>query len=310
MKKLMLLSCLAAGLMTACASGGKSPQADAPHFLIGFQLYSVRTDLAKDFYGTLKKVREMGYDGVEFYNEFYGHSPVEVKAICTELGLIPFSNHVPFQTMIDDLDQVIRDNTILGVQYIAFPYMDGPSRPANNPERFKETAARIAQIGAEVRKAGIQLLYHNHDFEFAKLPDGTVGHDYLFANSAPEDLQVELDVCWSDYAGFPPAELITRYAGRIPVIHLKDYFKEGDMGGDPYSLIGVSKEEAAKSGRGTFEYRPVGTGLVDIPAVIAASAASGVRWICVEQDEPRAGARDRFEGPAESAQYLKANGLL
>ena len=101
----MLLSCLAAGLMTACASGGKSPQTDAPHFLIGFQLYSVRTDLEKDFYGSLKKVREMGYDGVEFYNEFYGHSPVEVKAICTELGHIPFSNHVPFQTMIDDLDQ-------------------------------------------------------------------------------------------------------------------------------------------------------------------------------------------------------------
>jgi sugar phosphate isomerase/epimerase len=307
MKKILLMSLLAAGLLSGC--GNK--KAEVPgHFCIGFQLYSVRTELAKDFYGTLKRVSDLGYQGVEFYDEFHGHSMTEVKRMCTELGLIPFSNHVPFAKMMNNLDQVIEENTILGVQYITFPYMDTPSRPAVDPEQFKETVARIGEIGAKVRAAGFQLLYHNHDFEFAKLPDGTVGHDYIFSSNDPADLQVQLDICWADFAGHKADELIDKYAGRIPVIHIKDYFLEGEMEGDPYALIGQEDNPAAQNRRNAFEFRPLGTGMMDLPAVIAASAKSGVRWLCVEQDEPAKGVTDRFEGPAVSAAWLKENGLL
>ena len=96
---------------------------------VGVQLYSVRTDLEKDMYGTLKQIREMGYAGVEFYGEYYGNSVVQVKRWCTELGLIPFSNHVPFQQMIDDVDKVIEENTVLGVQYSFASLPASPDSP-------------------------------------------------------------------------------------------------------------------------------------------------------------------------------------
>ena len=71
-------------------------------FKIGLQLYSVREDMQKDFEGTLKKVKEMGYDGVEFAG-LYGKTAAEVKAICKEVGLVPISAHIPFVDMIKNL---------------------------------------------------------------------------------------------------------------------------------------------------------------------------------------------------------------
>ncbi len=307
MKRFLFLSLVASA--TLCGCGGPGGGGDLRIIPVGLQLYSVRTDLEQDFYGTLKKVREMGYTGVEFYGEYYGHTPVEVKAMCTELGLIPFSNHVPFQQMMDDLDRVIEENTVLGVQYIVFAYMDKPSRPGVDPEQFKATVARIGEIGAKVREAGFQLLYHNHDFEFVALPDGTVGHDYIFSANTPENVQVELDVCWSDFAGFPAPELIRKYKDRVPVVHLKDYFLSGELSGDPYALIGISSENAAQDA-GKFEFRPLGQGVMDMHAVLQAASGCGARWLCVEQDEPTAQAADRFEGPRQSAEWLRRLGLM
>lgn len=276
---------------------------------VGVQLYSVRTELEKDFYGTLKKVREMGYAGVEFYGEYYGNTPVQIKKWCTELGLIPFSNHVPFQAMIDDVDKVIEENTILGVQYIVFPYMDEASRPGIDPEQFKKTVATIGEVGAKVKEAGFQLLYHNHDFEFVKLADGSVGYDYIFSANTRSDLQNELDICWADYAGFKPAEVLAKYAGGIPVVHLKDYYLEGKLSSAPYALIGITTDNAMKDDGGWFEYRPLGMGQVDIPAAIKAAIAGNAQWLCVEQDEPCEGL-NRLEGIAKSVEYLKSLDLM
>lgn len=276
---------------------------------VGVQLYSVRTDLENDFYGTLKAVRELGYEGVEFYGEYYGNSVVQVKRWCTELGLIPFSNHVPFQQMIDDIDKVIEENTILGVQYIVFPYMDEQSRPGVDPEQFANTVAKIGEVGAKVREAGFQLLYHNHDFEFASLPDGTVGYDYIFSSNCRCNVQNELDVCWSDFAGFNPAEELVKYAGNCPVVHLKDYHVEGQLNNDPYALIGIEDDGSRKEETGVFEFRPLGDGQVDIPAVIKAAIDGGSQWLCVEQDEP-CGEATRIESIGKSVDYLRSLGLM
>lgn len=313
-----------AALLVACAGkGGKCCKKDEgccakkaeccaqfPKKLpVGVQLYSVRTDLEKDFYGTLKAIREMGYAGVEFYGEYYGNSVVQVKTWCTELGLIPFSNHVPFQQMIDDVDKVIAENTVLGVQYIVFPYMDEASRPGVNPEQFKATVKKIGEIGAKVKAAGFQLLYHNHDFEFVQLPDGSVAYDYIFSSNDRSNLQNELDVCWADYAGFKPAEVLKKYAGSIPVVHLKDYYLEGKLSKAPYALIGISTDNSMKDDGGWFEYRPLGDGQVDIPACIKAAMDGGTQWLCVEQDEPNKGLT-RLEGVAKSVGYLRSLDLM
>lgn len=308
-------------IIVSCAGNGKCGKAGncskegscccqfSKKLPVGVQLYSVRTDLEQDFYGTLRKVAEMGYAGVEFYGEYYGIPVVEVKKMCTELGLIPFSNHVPFQQMIDDVDKVIEENTVLGVQYIVFPYMDEASRPGVDPEQFKATVAKIGEVGAKVKAAGFQLLYHNHDFEFVTLEDGAVGYDYIFSSNDRSNLQNELDVCWADYAGFNPAEVLAKYAGNIPVVHCKDYYLEGKLSSAPYALIGISTDNSMKDEGGWFEYRPLGMGQVDIPAVIKASVDGGARWLCVEQDEPCEGLT-RLEGIAKSVEYLRSLDLM
>ncbi|MBQ6286563.1 MAG: sugar phosphate isomerase/epimerase [Bacteroidales bacterium] len=315
--RLSIAALLAAVLMVALPSCGNKakdssccPAVEFSKKLpVGVQLYSVRTNMEEDMYGTLKKIREMGYAGVEFYGEYYGHSVTEVKRWCTELGLIPFSNHVPFQQMIDDVDKVIAENTILGVQYIVFPYMDEASRPGIDPEQFKATVKKLGEVGAKVREAGFQLLYHNHDFEFAKLPDGTVGYDYIFANNDKINLQNEIDVCWADYAGFDAAELLRKYAGNVPVVHMKDYKLEGHLSKAPYALIGVSTDNSMKDEGGWFEYRPLGSGQMDIPGILKAAIESGSQWLCVEQDEPSMGL-DRLQGVAKSVEYLRSLDLM
>ena len=230
---------------------------------IGVQLYSVRTELEKDFYGTLKAIKEMGYDGVEFAGEFYGNSPLQVKKWCTELGLIPFSAHVPFQEMIDDIDKVIADYTLIGAQYLVFPYMDEASRPAVNAAQFKSTVAKIGEIGAQANEAGFQLLYHNHDFEFVALPEGGLGYDYIFSSNSRKNIQTELDVAWVDYSGQSPVDYIKKYSKACPVVHLKNYHLEGKLSSAPYALIGITTDNSMKDEGGWFEYRPLNEGDVD-----------------------------------------------
>jgi len=312
MKKIILLAVAAAMAFSCCGGQQKCTECTCESEFskilpVGVQLYSVRTELEKDFYGTLKTIKEMGYAGVEFYGEYYGNTPVQVKRWCTELGLIPFSNHVPFQQMIDDIDKVIEENTVLGVQYVVFPYMDEASRPGVDPEQFAKTVAVINEVGAKVKEAGFQLLYHNHDFEFVKLADGSVAYDSIFGDRV--NVKNELDICWSNYAGYAPAEELTKYAGSIPVVHLKDYYLEGTLNSAPYALIGISTDNSMKDDNGWFEYRPLGMGQVDIPAAIKAAIAGGAQWLCVEQDEPCEGLT-RFEGVAKSVEYLRSLGLM
>mgnify|MGYP002856193192 CR=1 FL=1 len=308
--KVLTTAAIAVLCLGACC-GGKKCQ--APQFTgtlpVGLQLYSVRTDLEADFYGTLKAVREMGYEGVEFCSEYYGNDVVQVKRWCTELGLIPFSNHVPFQRLIDDVEGVIKENTILGTQYIVFPYMDEASRPGVDPDQFKATVAKLGEVGAKVREAGFQLLYHNHDFEFVNLPDGSVGYYYIFDSNKRENLQYELDVCWANYAEYNPVAIMQRYSGNIPVIHLKDYKLEGHLSKPPYALIGISNDNTMKDEGGSFEFRSVGCGQVDVNACIQAAINAKSQWICVEQDEPTPG-ETRLEGVRRSAKYLHEAGLL
>ena len=279
MRRLILLCFVALGLLAACSGAP-----DAGQFKTGLQLYSVRQDLESDFTGTLQRVKDMGYDGVEFYNAFAGFTPGQVRQICDGIGLEIFSNHFPLQAVLTDLDRVLEDSRTLGLTYVTIPSI--PARPGNSPERFKETVAAMDSVGAKVREAGFVLLFHNHDFEFAQLPDGTVGHDYMFDTTDPDRLQLELDVCWADFAGRDVPAMVRKYAGRVPVLHMKDYAREG---------IGIRR----------IEFRPLGWGVMDLEAVLDAAGESGVRWLCVEQDEPATGAADRFEGPAASIRYLQ-----
>ncbi len=247
---------------------------------IAIQLYSVRDDMEKDFVGTIKKVKELGYEGIEFAGLF-GKTGVEVKAICDEIGIIPVSAHVPYFDMLENPEAVLQDYKDMGCKYVAVPYLTEECRPGT--DGWTSTVEGIRKIGEAAKKMGIQLLYHNHDFEFLNI-DGEYALDILY-NTIPADLlATEVDTCWVNVGGENPAEYVLKYTGRAPIVHLKDF--DGSKGNGPlYKLIGIEEEEAAPQ-ENTFEFRPVGFGKQDFPAILEASEKAGAEWVVVEQDNP------------------------
>ncbi len=246
---------------------------------IAIQLYSVRDDMDKDFVGTIKKVKELGYEGVEFAGLF-GKTGVEVKAICDEIGITPMSAHVPYFDMLENPEAVLKDYKDMGCKYVAVPYLTEECRPGT--DGWESTVEGIRKIGEVAKTMGIQLLYHNHDFEFLKI-DGEYALDILY-NTIPADLlATEVDTCWVNVGGENPAEYVLKYTGRAPVVHLKDF--AGQKGNGPvYKLIGIEEEETTKE-ENTFEFRPVGYGKQDFPKIIDAAEKAGAEWVVVEQDD-------------------------
>ena len=265
---------------------------------IAIQLYSVRHEMKNDFGGTLKKIKTMGYDGVEFAGLF-DHTPDEVKAMCAEIGLTPLCAHVNIREMIEDADATFAKYAAIGMHYVAIPSLPTEMRPGT--DGFAETIDLIAKLGKEAKKYGIQLLYHNHDFEFVKI-DGEYGLDILYREVDADTLQTELDVCWVNVGGEIPADFIRKYAGRCPIVHLKDFF--GEKSENMYELIG-EKTVAAPARPANFEFRPVGHGKQDMPAILKAAAQSGAAWVVVEQDSPSMGL-DELACAKASIDYLKA----
>ena len=248
--------------------------------MIGYQVYSAREDAAKDLRGTLQKIKDLGYDGVEFAG-LYGHEATEVHAMLDEIGLRAISHHVPFDTMRKDIDKVISDNLTLGCSYIAIPFLGEADRPGS--AGFAATIRDMYRFGRKIKDAGMTMLYHNHDFEFCTI-SGIYGLDFIY-EAVPECiLHTEIDCCWVKYAGVDPAGYVTKYAGRCEVVHLKDFVGRKEEGKNPYALIG-EKEDTAKADSGVpFEFRPVGYGCQDIPPILEAGLAAGAKWFIVEQD--------------------------
>ena len=130
--------------------------------LIALQVYTVRDFAEQDFAGTMRKVKEMGYDGVELAGT-YDMKAVEIKKILDEIGLELVSAHVNLNLIEDDA--VLDDFAATGMKYIAIPWLTGPK----NAEELKSTIERIQKAGERCKARGMQLLYHNHDFEFEKI---------------------------------------------------------------------------------------------------------------------------------------------
>ena len=272
---------------------------------VGIQVYGLRDLLEntpENFKNVMTKVKEMGYDGVELAG-LYGLEPKFVKETLDEVGLIPISAHVAFQEMMDDIDKVIADYSVIGVKYLVMPYMAEEYRPAN-PEGFKEFLPLLNQVGEKIHKAGMTFLYHNHDFEFVKLENGKWGYDEMFDAIPAENLQSELDTCWCDVATGEAPEFIKKYTDRIPVVHLKDYVKKGEVK-NMYKLIGIDEEES-EGDTGYFGFRSVGFGQMLWEPVLEAALDAKAQWVIVEQDEHYE--LEPLECARRSREYLKILG--
>ncbi len=248
---------------------------------VALQLFSVGGDMGKDMIGTLRAVKGMGYSGVEFAGLF-GRSAKEVRDIVTILDLVPISAHVSLGEMLDNPEKVFETYREIGCEYIVVPYMPDERRPGK--PKFWETLKDIERIGTLSAQYGLTMLYHNHDFEFDKI-DGKYGLDVMYDTIPASALQSELDVCWVNVGGENPCNYLRKYAGRAPVVHLKDFY--GVRNDNMYELLGVESKKAPRPTN--FEFRPIGYGMQTIPDILAAANDAGTKWLVVEQDCPSLG---------------------
>lgn len=269
---------------------------------VGLQLYSVRDDAQADLVGTLRRVKALGYDFVELAG-LYGHTPTQMKQALDEVGIAAWSAHVPLAELTEDLQKTIAGYAEIGCRFVAIPYLPDDLRPLT--PGFDAVLKSIPVIAETCNAAGMTLLYHNHDFEFVRLPDGAYALDHMYQTIPSSLLQTELDCCWIKVAGEEPVAYLERYANRCPVVHLKDFYKTGKPN-NLYELIGIDSAQAEAEEEGRFEFRPVGFGMQVMPEILEAAVKNGAECVVVEQDASVG--RTPFEAVEMSRKYLQLLG--
>lgn len=236
---------------SASENAGRTP--------VALQLYTVRTLTEKDYSGTLEKVARIGYDAVEF-GGFGGLSSKQIKKLLDDLGLQSAGSHVDIAELESELTKIIDFHLEIGAHYIICPYMPEPVQE-EGVRGFQEFGKRLEKIGEPVKKAGLQLCYHNHNFEFKKA-NGKYLLDYLFESADPELVKAEVDVYWVKRGGEDPVAHLRKYRGRCSSLHMKDMTRDDRK-----------------------TYAPVGTGQLNFPEIIRTAKEIGAVWFVVEQDE-------------------------
>lgn len=265
-------------------------------FPVALQLFSVRDDMSADFEGTLRKVKELGFQGVEFAGLF-GHDAETVKKLLEEIGLEAVSAHISIDEFLANPESVIETYVKIGCKYAAIPYLVQERRPGE--AKWEQTVEEIKKIAVMAKAKGLQLMYHNHDFEFVEI-NGKYALDELYDTISPDLLETEIDTCWVNVAGVNPASYVRQYAGRATILHLKDF--AGGKTDNMYELIGIESDKPKYTK--AFEFRPIGYGKQDVPTLLEAAEAAGTKWLVVEQDSPSMG-KTPIECAQMSINYLK-----
>jgi sugar phosphate isomerase/epimerase len=245
---------------------------------LGLQLYSVRDVLPKDYAGTLQKLAALGYREVEAAG-FFGHSASEVKQAMDNAGLRCVSSHYPLKDLLPKVDETIQFGKDLGLSYLvcASPMLKDPSRVKDPNSRaaresmtledWRWNADQFNQIGEKVNAAGMHFAYHNHTPEF-RSENGVMFYDELMKVTDPAKVSMELDCGWAVVAGQKPAELLSRYATRIAMLHVKD-FKMG------HGVVPLPEPPSTEMGHGVIDYHPI----------LEAAKHANIQHVFVEQEE-------------------------
>ncbi len=275
------------------------------NYKIGLQLYSVRDEMEKDVKATLQKVKDMGYDYVEFAG-YFGYSAEDLRAMLDEIGLTAISVHQKVDLYLEKGQEAADYMKTLGVKYSAVPWYD-KSKLAGT-DGWDNTVKEFATVAKLLSDNGIQMCYHNHEFEFDTF-EGKYLLDILYEVFGKGEIDPELDLCWVHYAGLNPAEYLVKYADRMGIIHFKDFVCKNLGGGPVYALVdNDGKPQGGKSREETgFEFRPLGEGLQNFPAILEALEKTNVEYIIVEQDQSYD--TPSLEAAAKSRAYLKTLGL-
>jgi sugar phosphate isomerase/epimerase len=270
------------GALAACSSGEETPApvaapAPAATFTkpLGAQLYTLRFVLPENPAQTLTDLAAIGYSEVEVLQNDYAAQAQMIR----DAGLKAVSMHLfagvvtgvmgeanPPQKTVEEAAAYAKSE---GLSYLVMPYLPQGER-GTTLDHYKQLAAKLNKAGETAQAAGLGFAYHNHAFEFEPMGDSTPLAAIL-SETDPSLVQLELDVFWVSVAGLNPSEVLAKYGGRVPLVHLKDkapdvpqQFKEG-----------LPKEAFREVGAGTLEFAPI----------LKACGEAGVQHYFVEQDQ-------------------------
>ena len=257
--KLLLISILLMGIFIG----------NAQEQFGGLALYTVRNAMGSDAKATLQAVADAGYKNIEAAGyadgKFYNMAPKDFKKLLEELGLKAISTHQGSVTL-DNADAMMADVKAAGFKYFVIPVppmglfkVDPETRIMGMTGGASNLAKIINTLGKKAKSAGLELLYHNHDFEFKKDADGIVTIDYLLEHCDSKYVNFQMDLYWVTKAGADPVAYFEKYPGRFKIWHVKDMDKEG-------------------------RFAPVGNGQIDFARILANKKLSGMKYYMVEQD--------------------------
>lgn len=226
------------------------------NFKIGLQLYSIRQMAEKDLFETLKRVKALGYDGVELAG-LYGYDKKQVKEWMDQVGLECISAHVPWKDLVEKTDETLDLYQSLGCSYVAVPSVEGEFHTSKG---MKKLASYLRPVADACKKRGMELLYHNHDFEYKREENQVTLLDDLLGQNE-NNLGAELDLGWVLAAGENPKEEIKKYHDRVDLLHMKDVKEINPV-----------------------YFCPVGKGLLPVRDLMRTAHQSGTKWLIVEQD--------------------------
>jgi sugar phosphate isomerase/epimerase len=261
---------------------------------IGLQLYTVRDAMAADPVAALAKVAQTGFTSVEGATYtgselFYGMSPKDFSNVLKQNGLIMPSAHYRLGeelvngehqkgTILNDWKKAVDDAAEAGVQYMVCAYLSQAER--GNLDQYKNIANMLDIAGQTCKDAGIQLCYHNHDFEFIQ-ENGKYPYEILLDTTDKDLVKMEMDLYWVTKANQDPIALIDKHPGRFPLWHVKDMDKTPEK-----------------------KFTEVGNGTIDFKKIFTQAKKSGLKYFFVEQDVCPG---DPFASISQSISYIKKN---
>ncbi|WP_349426075.1 sugar phosphate isomerase/epimerase [Microbacterium sp. LWS13-1.2] len=256
---------------------------------IGVQAMMLKASVAEiGAFETLRRVRDIGYRAIEVsqipmveeniaqLERAKDELGIDIAALSAGLAPQPGGN----DSLEEDLDKIVADSHRLGAEMVRIGML--PFEAMGSLELLLDFCERTDAYAQRLADSGIRLYYHNHHVEFAKF-DGRLMLD-IIADRAPH-VGLELDVHWLQRGGVNPVSVIEQYAGRVRMVHLKDYrigklpdsafeaLAKGDIAGFMTAFAGV------------VQFGEVGEGNLDFASIIPASIASGAEYLLVEQDD-------------------------
>ena len=295
-REFLIHSGLAGVGLAAFASSRATRAADRPEKRPGIQLYTINEAMRADPAGSLKRLRQIGFQEVESAG-FGTLSAKQFRGLLDDAGLTCPSAHLQFD--VANLGPAFEDAHALGAKFAVSGMMRslvlGQSAPKDglktgiSLDEAKRTAELSNRIGEAAKRAGLQFVYHNHNFEFADVGDGVIGYDLLLKQTDPQLVKFEVDCGWMIFAGHDPVVYFGKYPQRFPMIHVKDFLPRasGDTG-----------MKGAELGHGTVDYKPI----------FAAGAKAGLQHYFVEQEGPFA-RMSPLEAAKVDCDYLRSIGM-